>query len=618
MKQLTLLLVISILVFSGYSALAIDNQIYTQTEKDKLANVEPGAEVNTISDANATDLTDAGDSTLHHHASDRARANHTGTQTASTISDFVTTTQSIKLDDFATPDDNTDLNATSTYHGLLTKLSNVSTEFLNGTGVFSTPVGGGGAVDSVNGETGIVIVDLLKTPNGLTNVVVVDSAGDVGFGESNPIHDIHVSDSDVKIRLNDTDAIAYHWDIENYNGVYRWQLANSEVARFSISKNMGIGGIDPDNQLHVYDSGENTVLKLESGDGDVGMLFEDNTGITTLTHENNGYFLINPYTGSYEHRFSQSAYFPSTTNVMDLGTSSLGFKDGFFTGDVIIGGNIDGRDVSVDGAKLDGIAAGAEANNISDVNATDLTDAGDSTLHYNATDRARANHTGTQTVATISDFDTEVESNTGVTANTAKASYPGSADSTELNILDGATLTTTELNYVDGVTSDIQTQLNSKTDDIVDDTTPQLGGSLDLNEKSLTYEFGALTTDHTYSGDTISATAGEALAIGDVCYYKSDGKFWLADADAEATTKGLIALATATISADATGVFLIRGLIRDDTWTWTTADTLWVPLTPGNPTATEPTVSGDFARLIGYAQGADYVWFGPSQTYEAK
>ena len=34
--------------------------------------------------------------------------------------------------------------------------------------------------------------------------------------------------------------------------------------------------------------------------------------------------------------------------------------------------------------------------------------------------------------------------------------------STEVSILDGATLTTTELNYVDGVTSNIQTQLNNK------------------------------------------------------------------------------------------------------------------------------------------------------------
>lgn len=41
-----------------------------------------------LSATNATDLTDSGASTLHYHTSDRDRANHTGTQTASTISDF--------------------------------------------------------------------------------------------------------------------------------------------------------------------------------------------------------------------------------------------------------------------------------------------------------------------------------------------------------------------------------------------------------------------------------------------------------------------------------------------------------------------------------------------------
>jgi len=45
--------------------------------------------------------------------------------------------------------------------------------------------------------------------------------------------------------------------------------------------------------------------------------------------------------------------------------------------------------------------------------------------------------------------------------NSDKVSYPGSADTTELNILDGATLTTTELNYVDGVTSSIQDQFDN-------------------------------------------------------------------------------------------------------------------------------------------------------------
>jgi len=56
---------------------------------------------------------------------------------------------------------------------------------------------------------------------------------------------------------------------------------------------------------------------------------------------------------------------------------------------------------------------------------TDLTDAGDSALHYHSTDRARANHTGTQTASTISDFDTEVSNNTDVAANTVHRTSDG-------------------------------------------------------------------------------------------------------------------------------------------------------------------------------------------------
>ena len=48
----------------------------------------------------------------------------------------------IRLDDLAAPDDNTDLNATILRHGLLPKLDNVPTHFLDGTGGFSTPVVG--------------------------------------------------------------------------------------------------------------------------------------------------------------------------------------------------------------------------------------------------------------------------------------------------------------------------------------------------------------------------------------------------------------------------------------------------------------------------------------------
>jgi len=55
-----------------------------------LDDISDGTTYVRITATNYTDLTDAGDSALHYHSTDRDRSNHTGTQTASTISDFDT------------------------------------------------------------------------------------------------------------------------------------------------------------------------------------------------------------------------------------------------------------------------------------------------------------------------------------------------------------------------------------------------------------------------------------------------------------------------------------------------------------------------------------------------
>jgi len=61
---------------------------------------------------------------------------------------------------------------------------------------------------------------------------------------------------------------------------------------------------------------------------------------------------------------------------------------------------------------------------------TDLTDSGESTLHYHASDRARANHTGTQLLATISDAGTAAsQSGLSVTITTAPVTGGGVAGS---------------------------------------------------------------------------------------------------------------------------------------------------------------------------------------------
>ena len=82
------------------------------------------------------------------------------------------------------------------------------------------------------------------------------------------------------------------------------------------------------------------------------------------------------------------------------------------------------------------------------------------------------------------------------------------------NVDAAVTPTATELNYVDGVTSSIQTQLGTLTTglgnvntDLVNDTTPQLGGDLDLNGHAITgLASNALKTDFTVaSGKTVTA-----------------------------------------------------------------------------------------------------------------
>lgn len=82
-------------------------------------------------------------------------------------------TDPIKLDDLAAPDDNIDLNASTTKHGLLPKLSGTATEFLTGNGTWAVPTGT---------ATGDVVGPASSTDNalvrfdGITGKLVQDSS----------------------------------------------------------------------------------------------------------------------------------------------------------------------------------------------------------------------------------------------------------------------------------------------------------------------------------------------------------------------------------------------------------------------------------------------------------
>jgi hypothetical protein len=125
--------------------------------------------------------------------------------------------------------------------------------------------------------------------------------------------------------------------------------------------------------------------------------------------------------------------------------------------------------------------------------------------------------------------------------------------------------------------------------------------------------------DGEYSGDIAMFTAGEDLTAGEVVYFKSDGKMWKSVATAAATSR-CVAMCVATVSADAMGVFLMKGFARFNSEfpTWTVGGALYTPEaeTSGKnvPEQAAPDTDGDFVQVIGFAVSGDAVYFDPDST----
>ena len=160
---------------------------------------------------------------------------------------------------------------------------------------------------------------------------------------------------------------------------------------------------------------------------------------------------------------------------------------------------------------LDGVTSTAAELNLVD-GSTAGTVANSKAVIYGASGEVNAT---TLQVGGVSITATPAEINIldGVTSTTA-----------ELNLLDGVTATTAELNFVDGVTSNIQTQIDNINTDLVNDTTPQLGGNLDLNSSDVTgtgdINITGSVTATSFSGDGSSLTGVEAFPSGTLMLFQ--------------------------------------------------------------------------------------------------
>lgn len=127
------------------------------------ANLAPtyGSSVNTICQGNDSRLSDARTPTAH------ASSHQSGGG------------DSIKLDDLSAPDDNVDLNATISAHGLLPKLGGGTTNFLRADGTWAAPTG-----SSLSFDEDELISTGTETSKILTNTPVVSATAPCGYALS--------------------------------------------------------------------------------------------------------------------------------------------------------------------------------------------------------------------------------------------------------------------------------------------------------------------------------------------------------------------------------------------------------------------------------------------------
>jgi len=131
-------------------------------------------------------------------------------------------------------------------------------------------------------------------------------------------------------------------------------------------------------------------------------------------------------------------------------------------------------------------------------------------------------------------------------------------------------------------------------------------------ELQYTIQSSAVSAAGEVEGSVVKFGTTTGLTAGSV--YVWNGTDWVAvDADAEATTKGLMGVALGTA---ATSGFLTHGVAYLSHDPGAAGDILYVDtVTAGYLTSTQPSAQGDFVRVAGYCLADQKIFFSPSQDW---
>jgi hypothetical protein len=143
-------------------------------------------------------------------------------------------------------------------------------------------------------------------------------------------------------------------------------------------------------------------------------------------------------------------------------------------------------------------------------------------------------------------------------------------------------------------------------------------GELPINSVAAINLMNPPTVDTTASGLIIKATVDtNAEGIGAPLYMKANGNLSTANATTSATTPS-VALAMDT-GTGANKRVLVHGVLRLDSWSWTTgpgtSSLIYVSTTTGTLTQTKPSGTDEVIQPVGWALSADSIYFNPSVIY---
>lgn len=141
---------------------------------------------------------------------------------------------------------------------------------------------------------------------------------------------------------------------------------------------------------------------------------------------------------------------------------------------------------------------------------------------------------------------------------------------------------------------------------------------MDHGKINLISNIGITTTpgaDHTAKGITLTLTAHDTQAFGDIARINTDGEAALAKADVIADSSALVMCADSSITANNSGNYMLLGIARDDSWAWTVGGLVYLSTTgtTGNTlTQTPPSATNNVIQVVGVATHADRMFFNPS------